>query len=82
VSRIDLFGVTRIECYSSYNVLKVGNLDAIECGVVGVFIAQPPKMAVGSRTGQKTRYPLPEPEISEPEPVIPGTRNLFGNFGY
>jgi hypothetical protein len=35
----DLFGVSRIECYSSCNVLKVGNLDAIECGVVGVFIA-------------------------------------------
>jgi hypothetical protein len=35
----DLFGVSRIECYSSCNVLKVGNLDAIECGMVGVFIA-------------------------------------------
>jgi hypothetical protein len=35
----DLFGVSRIECYSSCNVLKVRNLDAIECGVVGVFIA-------------------------------------------
>jgi hypothetical protein len=35
----DLFGVSRIECYSSCNVLKVGNLDAIECGVVGLFIA-------------------------------------------
>jgi hypothetical protein len=39
--------VFRIECYSSCNVLKVENLDAIECGVVGVFIAQPPKVAVG-----------------------------------
>jgi hypothetical protein len=29
--------VSRIECYSSCNVLKVENLDAIECGVVGVF---------------------------------------------
>ena len=27
------------------------------------------------RTRQKTRYPLPEPEIPVPEPVIPGTRN-------
>jgi hypothetical protein len=35
----DLFGVSRIECYSSCNVLKVENLDAIECGVGGVFIA-------------------------------------------
>jgi hypothetical protein len=35
----DLFGVSRIECYTSCNVLKVGNLDAIESGVVGVFIA-------------------------------------------
>jgi hypothetical protein len=31
--------VSRIECYSSCNVLKVENLNAIECGVVGVFIA-------------------------------------------
>jgi hypothetical protein len=31
--------VSRIECYSSCNVLKMENLDAIECGVVGVFIA-------------------------------------------
>jgi hypothetical protein len=30
--------VSRIECYSSCNELKVENLDAIECGVVGVFI--------------------------------------------
>jgi hypothetical protein len=34
----DLFSVSCIEYYSSCNVLKVGNLDAIECGVVGVFI--------------------------------------------
>jgi hypothetical protein len=27
--------VSRIECYGSCNVLKVENLDAIECGVVG-----------------------------------------------
>jgi hypothetical protein len=31
----DLFGVSRIECYSSCNVLKVENLYALECGVVG-----------------------------------------------
>jgi hypothetical protein len=31
--------VSRIECYSSCNVLKMENFDAIECGVVGVFIA-------------------------------------------
>jgi hypothetical protein len=31
--------VSRIECYNSCNELKVENLDAIECGVVGVFIA-------------------------------------------
>jgi hypothetical protein len=31
--------VSIIECYSSCNVLKVENLDAIEFGVVGVFIA-------------------------------------------
>jgi hypothetical protein len=35
----DLFGVSRIQCYSSCNVLKVENLVAIECGVVGVLIA-------------------------------------------
>jgi hypothetical protein len=36
--------VSRIECYSSCNVLKVENLDAIECGAVGVFIAPTTKM--------------------------------------
>jgi hypothetical protein len=35
----DLFGVSRIECYSSCNVLKVENLNAVNGGVVGVFIA-------------------------------------------
>ena len=49
--------VSRIECYSSCNVLKVENLDAIECGVVGVFIAPTTKSgrwkaAVAWRTGQ------------------------------
>jgi hypothetical protein len=53
----DLFGVSRIECYSSCNVLKVGNLDAIECGVVGVFVAPTTKngrwkAAVAWRTRQ------------------------------
>jgi hypothetical protein len=36
--------VSRIECYRSCNVLKVENLDAIECGVVGVFIAPTTKI--------------------------------------
>jgi hypothetical protein len=40
----DLFGVSRIECYSFCNVLKIENLDAIESGVVGVFIAPTTKM--------------------------------------
>jgi hypothetical protein len=40
----DLFGVSRIESYSSCNVLRVENLDAVECGVVGVFIATPTKI--------------------------------------
>jgi hypothetical protein len=44
VRGFDLFGVSRIECYSSCNVLKVENLDALECGVVGVFIAPTTKM--------------------------------------
>jgi hypothetical protein len=49
--------VSRIECYSSCNVLKVENLDAIECEVVGVFIAPTTKCgrwkaAVACRTGQ------------------------------
>jgi hypothetical protein len=49
--------VSRIECYSSCNVLMVENLDAIECGVVGVFIALTTKCgrwkaAVAWRTGQ------------------------------
>ena len=52
----DLFGVSRIECYNSCNVLKVENLYAIECGVVGVFIAPTTKngrwkTAVAWRTG-------------------------------
>jgi hypothetical protein len=40
----DLFGVSRIECYSSCKVLKVEDLDAIKCGVVGVFIAPTTKI--------------------------------------
>jgi hypothetical protein len=44
----DLFGVSRIECYSSCNVLKVENLDAIECGVVGgIYSPNHQNMAVG-----------------------------------
>jgi hypothetical protein len=44
----DLFGVSRIECYSSCNVLMVGNLDAIECGVVGgIYSPNHQNMAVG-----------------------------------
>jgi hypothetical protein len=58
----DLFGVSRIECYSSCNVLKVENLDAIECGVVGVFIAPTTKngrwkTVVAWRTGQSGAPP-------------------------
>jgi hypothetical protein len=54
--------VSRIECYSSCNVLKVENLDAIECGVVGVFIAPTTKSgcwkaAVAWRTGQSGAPP-------------------------
>jgi hypothetical protein len=32
--------------------------------------------------GKKTRNPIPEPGIFKPEPIISGTRILFGNFGY
>ena len=54
--------VSRIECYSSCKVLKVENLDAIECGVVGVFIAPTNKngrwkAAVAWRTGQSGAPP-------------------------
>jgi hypothetical protein len=54
--------VSRIECYSSCNVLKVENLDAIECGVVGVFIAPTTKSGrwkavVAWRTGQSGAPP-------------------------
>jgi hypothetical protein len=54
--------VSRIECYSSCNVLKVENLDAIECGVVGVFIAPTTKSgrwkaAVAWRTEQSSAPP-------------------------
>jgi hypothetical protein len=65
----DLFGVSRIECYSSCNVLKVENLDAIECGVVGVFIAPATKngrwkAAVAWRTGQSPACKRPGPKNS------------------
>jgi hypothetical protein len=44
----DLFGVSRIECYSSCNVLKVENWDAIECGVVGgIYSPNHQNMVVG-----------------------------------
>jgi hypothetical protein len=54
--------VSRIKCYSSCNVLKVENLDAIECGVVGVFIAPTTKSGhwkavVAWRTGQSGAPP-------------------------
>jgi hypothetical protein len=40
--------VSRIECYSSCNVLKVENLDAIECGVVGgIYSPNHQNVAVG-----------------------------------
>jgi hypothetical protein len=40
--------VSRIECYSSCNVLKVENLDAIECGVVGgIYSPNHQNMVVG-----------------------------------
>ena len=35
----DLFGVSCIECLALVSSWKVENLDANECGVVGVFIA-------------------------------------------
>jgi hypothetical protein len=62
----DLFGVSRIVCYSSCKVLKVENLDAIECGVVGVFIAPTTKngrwkCAVAWRTGQSVRSHVSKP---------------------
>ena len=54
--------VSRIECYSYCNVLKVENLDVIECGVVGVFIAPTTKNGrwkcdVAWRTGQSGAPP-------------------------
>jgi hypothetical protein len=36
--------MSRIECYSSCKVLKVENLDGLECGVVGVFITPSTKI--------------------------------------
>jgi hypothetical protein len=61
--------MSRIECYSSCNVLKVRNLDAIECGVVGVFIAPTTKnarwkTAVAWRTGQSGAPPDPATSAS------------------
>jgi hypothetical protein len=63
--------VSRIECYSSCNVLKVEDLDAIECGVVGVFIAPTTKMwpldgcyRMAHRTGGASRLSGGAPDRS------------------
>jgi hypothetical protein len=39
--------VSRIECYSSCNVLKVENLDAIECGGWGIYSPNHQNVVVG-----------------------------------
>jgi hypothetical protein len=60
--------VSRIECYSSCNVLKVENLDAIECGVVGVFIASTTKLAVWWRL---LSHGAPDSPVRQPRhPVV------------
>jgi hypothetical protein len=68
----DLFGVSRIECYSSCNVLKVENLDAIECGVVGVFIAPTTKMVVG----RLRSHGAPDSPVRQPRQQTVGVRPL------
>ena len=40
----DLFGVSRIECLALVSGLEVENLDAMNGGVVGVFIAPSTKL--------------------------------------
>jgi hypothetical protein len=49
--------VSRIECYSSCNVLKVENLDAIECGVVGVLSAFRDRGVPGPTSEMSPRAP-------------------------
>jgi hypothetical protein len=60
--------VSIIECYSSCNVLKVENLDAIECGVVGVFIAPTTKSGVG----RQLSHGAPDSPVRQPRQ--PGVR--------
>jgi hypothetical protein len=72
--------VSRIECYSSCNVLKVENLDAIECGVVGVFIAPTTKMwslEVCCRMAHRTvRYATGHCPVRQPRQQAVGVRPL------
>jgi hypothetical protein len=61
-------------------VLKVGNLDAIECGVVGVFIAPTTKngrwkAAVAWRTGQ-SGAPPDTVRVRQPRQQTIGVRPL------
>jgi hypothetical protein len=42
----ELFGVSSIECYSSCKVWKYENLDDLNVGWLGVFIAPTTKLAV------------------------------------
>jgi hypothetical protein len=65
--------VSRIECYSSCNVLKVENLDAIECGVVGVFIAPTTKLAVWWRL---LSHGAPDSPVRQPRHLAVRVRPL------
>ena len=69
----DLFGVSKIECYSSCNVLKVEHLDAIECGVVGVFIAPTTKL---DRCRRLLSNGAPDSPVRQPRQPAVGVRPL------
>jgi hypothetical protein len=65
--------VSRIECYSSCNVLKMENLDAIEFGVVGVFIAPTTKIWP---VGRLLSHGAPDSPVRQPHQPAVGVRPL------
>jgi hypothetical protein len=69
----DLFGVSRIECYRSCNVMKMENLDAIECGVVGgIYSSNHQNIAVG----RLLSHGAPDSPVRQPRQPAVGVRLL------
>jgi hypothetical protein len=74
----DLFGVSRIECYSSCNVLKVGNLDAIECGVGGIYSPNHQKWSLGDCCRMAHRTVRCASHVSQPLGFDRWSSDLWG----